>query len=176
MQHNYKTTGANNLCFLKNGWLIRSLNYIGGFVGFLLIASSLINAVISLQNQHLKKTAYLVVKNRSIELEVARTAEEQARGLMNRYDLNGKGMLFPVQPPKVVSVWMKNVRVPLDIVFVRQGRVVAIAHSTPPCYQQPCPIYKPLVPVNTVIELPAGMAGKLGLSVGVENLLFTILP
>lgn len=176
MQHNYKTSDPNNSWFLKNGSLMRSLNYIGAFVGFLLIATSLINAVISLQNQPLKKTAYLVVKDRSIELEVARTPESQARGLMNRYDLNGKGMLFPVQPPKVVSVWMKNVRVPLDIVFVRQGRVVAIAHSTPPCYQESCPRYKPPVPVDAVIELPAGMAGKLGLSVGVENLLFTILP
>uniref|UniRef100_UPI00201228D6 DUF192 domain-containing protein n=1 Tax=Argonema antarcticum TaxID=2942763 RepID=UPI00201228D6 len=70
--------------------------------------------------------------------------------------------------PLSYSCLPPSVRVPLDIVFVRQGRVVAIAHFTPPCYQQPCPIYKPPVPVDAVIELPAGMAGKLGLSIGVK--------
>ena len=63
---------------------------------------------------------------------------------------------------------MKNVLVPLDILFVPQDRVIAIAQSVPPCRTQFCPVYKPPVPVDGVVELPSGVAGKLGLKVQTE--------
>ena len=145
---------------------INKIDLLGVSVGLLLVLGSLGQVVINLTEQ--TSSAYLVNKNQFIELEIARTPQQQARGLMNRTTLNGKGMLFPVRPPRVVQVWMKNVKVPLDIVFVNQGRVVAIASSIPPCYEQFCPIYKPPVPVNAVVELPSGMATQFGLYVGAE--------
>jgi hypothetical protein len=88
-------------------------------------------------------------------------------GLMYRTTLaDDRGMLFPFEPPQPVSFWMKNVRIPLDMIFLRDGEVKAIAASVPPCTAEPCPTYGPPTAVNQVIELRGGRAAELGLKVG----------
>jgi hypothetical protein len=74
---------------------------------------------------------------------------------------SAKGMLFPVQPPHPVKFWIKNLEMPLDVVFVRDGH--AIAHRVPACQTSPCPLYEPDIVVYSVIELSAGEASSLGL-------------
>jgi uncharacterized protein len=102
-----------------------------------------------------------------IELEVARTAQQQAMGLMYRPALpDNRGMLFQFPSAFPVSFWMKNVPVALDMVFIRNGVVQYIAASVPPCTSNPCPTYGPETPVNQVIELRAGRAAELGLKAG----------
>ncbi|NRB08617.1 MAG: DUF192 domain-containing protein [Richelia sp.] len=102
-----------------------------------------------------------------IKLEVARTPEQKAMGLMSRPALaDDRGMLFPFSPPQPVSFWMKNVPVPLDMVFIYQDTIKAIAASVPPCKNAPCPGYGPNTPINSVIELRAGRAAELGLKEG----------
>lgn len=146
--------------------LYKLVEFLGVFAGLSLAVGSLIKIAGFWPEESSKSTAFLSVKNRSIELEVARTPAEQERGLAYRRDLTGKGMLFPVHPPNTVAVWMKNVEVPLDIAFVRQARIVAIAFNAPPCRTLPCPTYSSPVPVDAVIELPAGEAEKLNLFPG----------
>src|SRR5262245_47837444 len=47
-------------------------------------------------------------KNRKFTVEVARTPEEQAQGLMFRQVLDpDRGMIFPMEPPRQASFWMK---------------------------------------------------------------------
>jgi len=66
-----------------------------------------------------------------------------------------------------MSFWMKNVPVPLDMVFIYQGRIQALASQAPPCVANPCPTYGPQGQlVDQVIELAAGRAAELGLRVG----------
>jgi uncharacterized protein len=118
--------------------------------------------------QSLPITAHAILNGQRIELEVARTAAQQALGLMYRPPLgDNQGMLFPFAPARPVSFWMKNVPVPLDMVFLYQGRVVKIAEAVPPCQQTPCPTYGPsgFVNIDGVIELRAGRARELGLKV-----------
>ncbi|MFB2920186.1 MULTISPECIES: DUF192 domain-containing protein [Aerosakkonema] len=153
------------------------IDLVGVSIGCVLVVGSLTQIITTIQKRSTRETekpiAYLVVDNRKVPLQIARTQREQARGLMYRDKLNGLGMLFPVHPPRVVSVWMKNVNEPLDILFVRQGKVVAIAPSVPPCLDRRCPLYKPPVPVDLVIELPAGNADRFKLSVGLELAVLT---
>lgn len=116
--------------------------------------------------QVLPITAKAIAKGQVLELEVARTQQEQSLGLMFRPELPpNRGMLFPFAPPQPVSFWMKNVPVSLDMVFLRQGQVVAIA-TAPPCSATPCPTYGPSGKIDQVIELRAGRAKELGLEVG----------
>ncbi len=117
--------------------------------------------------QKLPISAQAIIAGRTIGLEVARTPQQQAMGLMYRTTLaDDRGMLFPFEPPQPVSFWMKNVRIPLDMIFLRDGEVKAIAASVPPCTAEPCPTYGPPTAVNQVIELRGGRAAELGLKVG----------
>jgi uncharacterized membrane protein (UPF0127 family) len=76
-------------------------------------------------------------------------------------------MLFPMGQPRPVSFWMKNVPVPLDMVFIYDGTIQAIAAAVPPCTAEPCPTYGPgPQPIDQVIELRAGRAAELGLAMG----------
>jgi uncharacterized protein len=101
------------------------------------------------------------------QLEVTRTPTEQALGLMYRRDLpDDRGMLFSFSPAQRVNFWMKNVVIPLDMIFLRDGVVRAIAANVPPCKQEPCPTYGPDTTVDQVIEIRGGRAAELGIKVG----------
>ncbi|KST67885.1 DUF192 domain-containing protein [Mastigocoleus testarum] len=102
-----------------------------------------------------------------IQLEVARTPQEQAMGLMYRPALPDKrGMLFVFPSPQPARFWMKNVPVPLDMVFMLNGVVQYIAADVPPCESIPCPTYGPRKLIDQVIELRAGHTAELNLKPG----------
>lgn len=119
--------------------------------------------------QMLPITAQAEMNGETIQLEVAETQQQQAMGFMFRSEIpTDRGMLFSFEPPRRVSFWMKNVRVPLDMVFLRDGKVVAIAADVPPCTADPCSTYGPPEMVDSVIELRGGRAAELGLQAGDE--------
>jgi len=116
---------------------------------------------------HLPVTARARVNGVTLRLEVADDQSEQVRGLMYRPALpDRRGMLFPFSPAQPVSFWMLNVPVPLDMVFLRGGRVLTVL-TAQPCQATPCPLYGPGgTPVDGVIELRAGHAAELGITPG----------
>ena len=121
--------------------------------------------------QRLPIEAYIRLGDRRLELEVARTPQQQAMGLMYREELpDDRGMVFPFNPPRPVSFWMKNVRINLDMIFLFEGDVVGLAEDVPPCetVASRCPTYGPgdRVLVDAVIELRGGRAAELGIEVG----------
>jgi hypothetical protein len=117
--------------------------------------------------QTLPISAQVKVGDQTIDLEVAKTEEQQAMGLMYRKQLeNNRGMLFPFKPARPVGFWMKNCLINLDMVFLRNGQVVAIANNVPPCQKEPCPVYGPQTSVDQVIELRGGRAKELGIKQG----------
>jgi len=125
-------------------------------------------AIVAGAGQTLPISAKATVPNgTTIELEVARTQEQQQMGLMYRPALpDNRGMLFPFSSPQPVRFWMKNVPVALDMVFLQNGVVQYIEAAAPPCANEPCPTYGPNVPVDTVIELRSGRAAELNLRKG----------
>jgi len=118
--------------------------------------------------QMLPVTAQTVINNQVIDLEIAKTPLEQTIGLMLRPDLpDNRGMLFPINPPRQVTFWMKNVLINLDMIFLANGQVQAIFADVPPCIGDACPFYGPAnTLVDQVIELRGGRAAELGLQVG----------
>jgi uncharacterized protein len=98
-------------------------------------------------------------------VEMARTPEEQSRGLMFRQSLgDDRGMLFPYEPPQQASFWMKNTLIPLDMVFIRaDGTIGRIAENTVPMSLDPVPS---IDPVSAVLEIRGGRAAELGLKEG----------
>jgi len=98
-------------------------------------------------------------------VEVARSQEEQAQGLMNRQSLApDRGMIFPYDPPQQVAFWMKNTLIPLDMVFIGpDGKIGRIAANTTPMSLDPVPSVDP---VSAVLEIAGGRAAELGLKEG----------
>ena len=98
-------------------------------------------------------------------VEVARTPEEQAQGLMFRKSVPpDRGMIFPYDPPVQVSFWMKNTLVPLDMVFIGpDGKIGRIAANTTPMSLEPV---ASIDPVSAVLEIAGGRAAELGIREG----------
>ena len=117
--------------------------------------------------QLLEVSAIAQIKELPFELEVAQTPQQQALGLMFRSPLpDNRGMLFSFPNPRRASFWMKNVPVPLDMVFIRSGKVVEVI-TAPPCTAEPCDTYGPGNQiVDQVIELRGGRAAEIGLQPG----------
>jgi len=101
-------------------------------------------------------------------VEIADTTDKQALGLMFRDSMpDDQGMLFifPNEAPR--SFWMKNTRIPLDIMyFDKELKMVSISADTPPCKVQRCPGYPSKEPAMYVLELNGGMAKTLGVGKG----------
>lgn len=98
-------------------------------------------------------------------VEIARTQEEQATGLMNRSQLApDRGMIFPFAPPRDASFWMKNTLIPLDIIFIRaDGTIARIEANTAPLSLEPVAAGEL---VGAVLELAGGRAAELGITPG----------
>ncbi|MDZ4878183.1 MAG: hypothetical protein CLLPBCKN_007618 [Chroococcidiopsis cubana SAG 39.79] len=147
---------------------LKILNCIGPVAGILVAVVPVAFALIPPPAQQLPIEAHLPMPARKIELEVARTPEQVAAGLRSRSSLPlDRGMLFVVSKPKPVKLWMKDVLVPLDIIFIRSGTVTSLVKNAPPCPRwKSCPIYDSVKPVSYVLELPAGSANRLGIQPG----------
>jgi uncharacterized membrane protein (UPF0127 family) len=102
-----------------------------------------------------------------IQLEVPRGEQQFAWGMQLRPALGQlRGMWFHVEPAQALNFWMHRTLTPLDMVFIRDGRVIAIEANVQPCPRLPCPSYGPGQPANGVVELDAGEAARLGIEVG----------
>ena len=97
--------------------------------------------------------------------EVARSPQEQARGLMFRTELGpNEAMIFPREGNRVASFWMKNTPLPLDIIFIGPDRrIINIAAQTTPYSLESVTAEGPTA---AVLEIPGGRAAELGIGPG----------
>jgi len=97
-------------------------------------------------------------------VEVARTEPQQAQGLMNRRALApNAGMIFPFDPPRPASFWMRNTLIPLDLIFVRTDGTIARIATGVPLSEEEIVVAESL---TAVLEIPGGRAAQLGIRVG----------
>ena len=108
---------------------------------------------------------------RRYSVEIADDDAERARGLMFRDEMAiDHGMLFIHDAEEPQSYWMKNTRIPLDILyFDNQRKLVSQQRDVPPCaLGDGCPPYPSAAPARYVLELNAGEAARLKLESGAE--------
>ncbi|HEY5796693.1 MAG TPA: DUF192 domain-containing protein [Bosea sp. (in: a-proteobacteria)] len=112
-------------------------------------------------------------KRHGFQVEVMRTGEQRARGLMHRRYLPAdRGMLFDFQRVEPVAMWMENTYIPLDMLFIRaDGTIARIAENTEPLSQRTIPSGEPVL---SVLEINGGVSRTLGIKPGdrVEHTLF----
>jgi len=95
--------------------------------------------------------------------ETALTTAQHTQGLSERQSLAaGAGMLFVFSPEEEVSFWMHKMQFPLDMIFIANGKVIAIERNTPvpnsSIDPDKLPRYSPNQPVSHVLEINAGEA------------------
>lgn len=105
-------------------------------------------------------------------VEIAEDIDEQAIGLMYRTAMEeDHGMLFVFEEEKQRVFWMKNTKIPLDIIFVdASGAIVDIKENFQPCVVEDCEKYYSK-PAMYALEVNAGLVQKHGIFVG-DSLLF----
>ena len=110
---------------------------------------------------------WVELKGRRFEVEVAADEASRTRGLMFRDAMaDDHGMLFVFEREQPLAFWMKNTRIPLDILyFDDELRLVSIS-SAPPCTTPQCPSYPSAGPARFTLELNVGTARKLGVATG----------
>lgn len=118
-------------------------------------------------------TGQMLVGDTWLTVEVADEPTERAAGLSKRCGLaDGQGMVFLFEQPTQASFWMKEMRFPLDIVWITGRRIVQIDADVPaPAPGEEPAIVAPWRPIDTVLEVPAGYAAKQGWRLGTDTAL-----
>lgn len=102
-----------------------------------------------------------IIGNTTLNIEIADTPSKRQKGLGGRESLaTDSGMLFIFEEPKVYQFWMKGLAFPLDMIWIREGKVVdIIKNALPPEPNTPdenLPLYIPNQPVDMVLEVNSG--------------------
>ncbi|MEQ1849159.1 MAG: DUF192 domain-containing protein [Candidatus Peribacteraceae bacterium] len=102
-----------------------------------------------------------------VTVELAVTPEEQKRGLMARTNLDeDAGMVFIFEQEKILSFWMKNTLIPLQIIFFDgQGAFVSVADMVP-CETEECPLSKSASIAKYALEVNPGFRELHGITPG----------
>jgi uncharacterized membrane protein (UPF0127 family) len=115
--------------------------------------------------------ARIVVNGFVILADVAITDEDQIKGLSIRDQMNeNEGMLFVYGEPSRQSFWMKDMKFPIDIIWLNEtGSVVHVEENLRPCVPSlECPSFSPNENAQYVLETIAGFAQKHHLKIGTD--------
>ncbi|MDE1831375.1 MAG: DUF192 domain-containing protein [Thaumarchaeota archaeon] len=107
------------------------------------------------------------IGNVLLDVEIADTLQRQNKGLQYHTPLSySQGMLFPFAQPQVISIWMKDMQFPIDIIWLdSSGNVLYIEKNAPPCISDPCTIYgQSLMHAQYVLEVASGFVDKFGIT------------
>ena len=107
---------------------------------------------------------YVQIKEKKFAVELALTEEEKNTGLGGREEIcMSCGMLFVFSQSGKYSFWMKNMKFPLDIIWIADGKISHIAKNIPSEYQG---IIAPDANADKVLEINGGLAEKFNFKTG----------
>lgn len=111
------------------------------------------------------------INNHVFKVSIAQTSEEKQIGLSNKSSLpQDQGMLFPFEKEGFYSFWMRDMKFPIDIIYIRKNKIVTIYQNVQPpkIKEENIPLYKPEEPADKVLEINAGLSQKYGFKKGDE--------
>lgn len=117
-----------------------------------------------------KKT--IQIKDFKFIVELADSVSKKALGLGKRDSIKeNEGMLFLFDGPGTYGFWMKDMRFPIDIIWIRDNKIVDITENVLPEPQKSIfnlKVYYPKEPVDKVLEIGAGLVKKYNFKIGDE--------
>lgn len=116
----------------------------------------------------LNKTPIAIINNHSFRVSVATSQKEHETGLSETQSLSeDQGMIFLFEKPDYYSFWMKNMRFPIDIIYINNDTIVTIKSNAQLIKDKENPtIYSSTKPANKVLEIQAGLSEKYKLKEG----------
>lgn len=116
-----------------------------------------------------KQTPSVVINNKSFAVDVAKTEEQKAKGLSvyDKLPLE-KGMIFVFDTKGYYTFWMKDMKFPIDIIYINNNKIVDIFKNIAPPKSQNeiLPIIKPKETANIILEINAGLSDKYNFKTG----------
>lgn len=132
---------------------------------FILFSIFSLNCLSNTHSQGVFKA--VCVKDVCVRAEVVNTAADRQQGLMFRENLpQGQGMLFVFEAEGRYGFWMKNMKFPIDIIWIdKEKRVVDIKPNLSPC-QDVCEIFEPRAKALYALEVEAGFCRRNKIEIG----------
>lgn len=113
------------------------------------------------------KTIYIELNKRKFLLYVADDPQKREKGLSNVTSLaDNQGMIFIFDKPDYYSFWMKDMRFPLDFIFIKDAKIIDLLENIPP--QTYPKTFTSKMPADKVIELNSGIIKNLKIKIGDE--------
>lgn len=110
---------------------------------------------------------WLKIGSNRLEVEIAKSVQEQAMGLSYRAELGSDGMLFILPSSQRGGFWMKDMKFDIDLIWIKSGKISQITPSVSRfSYDERKEVFYPDQEVDWVLELEAGKASSLGLELG----------
>ncbi|MCK4744598.1 DUF192 domain-containing protein [Candidatus Parcubacteria bacterium] len=115
---------------------------------------------------------YLKIKEQNIKVELAETEQERIKGLSGRENLcDNCGILFIFNKEDFHSFWMKEMKFPIDIIWINNDKIVQITKNADLPQAKNIPTYTPKQKASKVLEVNAGFCEKHNIKVG-DKVLF----
>ncbi|MEX2028255.1 MAG: DUF192 domain-containing protein [Candidatus Curtissbacteria bacterium] len=146
------------LSLILFGGQYSSLNFFGGGAG-------------GNQTQTQKESTTISVKTLTVNADIAATAGDRKKGLSGREDLEiNRGMLFVFDQSGNYPIWMKDMKFPIDIIWIDENKkivyIVPTALPEPGKKDNGLTVYKPDGDARYILEINAGLATANNLQVG----------
>lgn len=98
-------------------------------------------------------------------VSVAKTQTQQEKGLAGRDSMpQNEGMIFLFEKPDYYGFWMVGMKFPLDMVFIKNDKIVEIFTNVP--VKNPNSVENPKEMVDKVLEINAGLSKKYNFKIG----------
>lgn len=141
----------------------RAIEVLAGGIFLLIIIPILLYIGIGLPGQ---RPSTVTINNSRITVTIADSDAERAKGLSGSPQLkDGSGMLFIFDEPGYPGIWMKDMKYPIDIIWLDENRTIVHIQefATPDSYPR---VFMPQVPAKYVLEVPVGTVKSYGMNNG----------
>lgn len=135
-------------------------------VGLLIFQNSLKGALGGL----IGKQGRVTIQTHVFNVAIAKTEQEKEIGLSGKTSLKeNSGMIFPFEKEGYYSFWMKDMKFPIDMLFINKSRkIVTILKDVQPPKSKTdsLPSFTSTEPADTVLEIQAGISDKFNFKIG----------
>ena len=139
------------------------------FIIGLLLLVGLVGLVRFARKSRINDRVPLQIGTKALMVELALSPKEQIQGLSRRESIDeSSGMLFVFSSAHKPTFWMKDMRFPLDIIWIRDNHIVDIHEHVPmpPPDNATLPLYSPKEDVTMALEVRAGSSARWGIHIG----------